>query len=405
MSNIEAELRSKYESMEAFLNEAGRRRWAVTEARALRRGGISAVSRATGLSRSTIHAGMVSFDDPERLEVERQGRCRRPGAGRKRLVDCDEWLAGALDRLIDPATRGDPMRPLRWTCKSTAALAAQLTASGHPVSPRTVATLLHAQGYSLQSARKTREGTNHPDRDAQFRYLNTKVRRFLKAGNPVISVDTKKKELVGDFHNKGREWHPKGRPTPVRVHDFEDKELGKVAPYGVYDLAANEGWVSVGIDHDTAEFAVATIRKWWRNMGRQTYPQATRLLITADSGGSNGSRVRLWKYELQSLADELGMNIEVCHFPPGTSKWNKIEHRMFCHITNNWRGRPLESTEIIVKLIGATTTKEGLKIKAALDKCTYPKGLVVSPQQMATVNMKPDSFHGEWNYAISPRQS
>jgi transposase len=404
MLNVEAELRGKYEAMFVSLNAAGRRRWAATEALALGRGGISVVSRATGLCRTTIYAGIAALEDPERIELEAAGRCRKPGGGRKRLVETDGGLAAALDRLVEPATRGDPMRPLRWTCKSTSKLAAQLTAEGHPVSARTVATLLREQGYSLQSVRKTREGKSHPDRDAQFRHLDGKVRRALKAGEPVISVDTKKKELVGDFHNKGRDWHPEGRPPEARVHDFEDKQLGKVAPCGVYDLAANEGWVSVGIDHDTAEFAVATIRRWWRNMGCRAYPGAARLLITADSGGSNGSRVKLWKYELQKLADELGMAIDVCHFPPGTSKWNKIEHRMFCHITSNWRGRPLESTEIIVKLIGATTTKEGLRIKAAIDKRSYAKGLAVTRQQMATVNIKPDRFHGEWNYRISPHR-
>jgi len=402
MSKIEAEIGSKYSSMAISLTEAGKRRWAAIEARFLGRGGVSMVSRATGMSRGTIYAGIAALDDPARLELEMSGRSRQAGGGRKALAESDSGLMAALDRLVDPATRGDPMRPLRWTCKSTATLAAQLTTSGHPVSARTVASMLRDQGYSLQSVRKTKEGENHPDRDQQFRHLDRKVRQFQRAKQPVISVDTKKKELVGCFQNKGREWHPKGNPTEVNVHDFQDKELGKVAPYGVYDLAANQGWVSVGIDHDTAEFAVATIRKWWRHMGRETYPDATKLLITADSGGSNGSRVKLWKFQLQQLADELNMDIDVCHFPPGTSKWNKIEHRMFCHITRNWRGRPLESTEIIVKLIGATTTTTGLKIKAALDKHSYKKGVTVTAQQMATVNIKPDKFHGDWNYRITP---
>ncbi len=402
MSTIEADIGRKYGFMAISLTEAGKRRWAAIEARFLGRGGVSMVSRATGMSRGTIYAGIAALDDPARLELEISGRSRQTGGGRKTLAESDSGLIAALDRLVDPVTRGDPMRPLRWTCKSTAALAAQLTASGHPVSARTVASMLRDQGYSLQSVRKTKEGENHPDRDQQFRHLDRKVRQFQRARQPVISVDTKKKELIGCFQNKGREWHPKGNPTEVNVHDFPDKELGKVAPYGVYDLAANQGWVSVGIDHDTAEFAVATIRKWWRHMGRDTYPDATKLLITADSGGSNGSRVKLWKFQLQQLADELGMDIEVCHFPPGTSKWNKIEHRMFCHITRNWRGRPLESTEIIVKLIGATTTTTGLKIKAALDKRSYKKGVTVTAQQMATVNIKPDKFHGDWNYRIAP---
>ena len=404
MLNIEVEIGRKYKLMNISLNAAGRRRWAAIEARSLGHGGVSMVARATGLSRGTIHAGIASLEDPERLELEAAGRSRQPGGGRKSLTQSDSGLAAALDRLVDPATLGDPMRPLRWTCKSTAALAAQLTVSGHPVSARTVAAMLREQGYSLQSVRKTKEGEDHPDRDKQFRHLDRKVRQYQRDQQPVISVDTKKKELVGCFQNKGREWHPKGCPTEVNVHDFQDKELGKVAPYGVYDLAANEGWVSVGINHDTAEFAVATIRKWWRHMGRVSYPEANRLLITADSGGSNGSRVKLWKFQLQQLADELGMVIEVCHFPPGTSKWNKIEHRMFCHITRNWRGRPLESTEIIVNLIGSTTTTGGLKIKAALDKRNYKKGVAVSIEQMQTVNIKPDRFHGEWNYKITPNE-
>ena len=350
----------------------------------------------------TVYAGLSALDDPERMRIESSGRNRLAGGGRKKLEQTDSGLAKALDRLVDPTTRGDPMRPLRWTCKSTATLAAQLTTAGHPVCPRTVATMLKNLDYSLQSGRKTKEGSDHPKRDAQFNHLDRKVRGYLRAGNPVISVDTKKKELVGNFLNKGREWQPKGCPDEVNVHDFQDKQLGKVAPYGVYDVAANQGWVSVGIDHDTAEFAVSTIRKWWYKMGRQLYPTATRLLITADSGGSNGSRVRLWKYQLQLLADELGLTIDVCHFPPGTSKWNKIEHRMFCHITRNWRGRPLESTEVIVKLIGATTTTAGLKIKTALDKRKYDKGITVSTSQMAEINLKPDKFQGDWNYAIIP---
>jgi len=402
MENSETEIGRKFKAMAIGLSEAGKRRWAAVEARSIGRGGVSMVSRATGMSRMTVYAGLSALDDPERIRIESSGRNRLAGGGRKKLEQTDSGLAKALDRLVDPTTRGDPMRPLRWTCKSTATLAAQLTAAGHPVGPRTIATMLKNLDYSLQSGRKTKEGSDHPKRDAQFNHLDRKVRGYLRAGNPVISVDTKKKELVGNFLNKGREWQPKGCPVEVNVHDFQDKQLGKVAPYGVYDVAANQGWVSVGIDHDTAEFAVSTIRKWWYNMGRALYPTATRLLITADSGGSNGSRVRLWKYQLQLLADELGLTIDVCHFPPGTSKWNKIEHRMFCHITRNWRGRPLESTEVIVKLIGATTTAAGLKIKAALDKRKYDKGITVSTSQMAEINLKPDKFQGDWNYAIIP---
>jgi hypothetical protein len=300
-------------------------------------------------------------------------------------------------------TRGDPMSLLRWTCKSAAKLAVALQTQGHPVSERTVNRLLHDLGYSLQANRKTLEGRAHPDRDAQFQYINRRAKAFQKQGQPVISVDTKKKELVGQFRNGGREWHPQGQPAEVQVHDFPDQVLGKVIPYGVYDEATNSGWVSVGIDHDTAEFAVETVRRWWRHMGREVYPQAKRLLITADGGGSNGSRCRLWKVELQRLVDEIGLRISVCHFPPGTSKWNKIEHRMFCHITENWRGRPLVSREVVVNLIGHTTTKTGLAIRSALDENRYPTGREVTAQQMESLSMKQDKFHGEWNYTIQPR--
>jgi len=374
------------------------------EARSIGRGGVSMVSRATGMSRMTIYAGLSALDDPERVRIESSGRNRLAGGGRKKLEQTDAGLARALDRLVDPTTRGDPMRPLRWTCKSTATLAAQLTAAGHPVGARTVATMLKNLDYSLQSPRKTKEGSDHPKRDAQFNHLDRKVRGYLRVGNPVISVDTKKKELVGNFLNKGREWQPKGRPVEVNVHDFQDKQLGKVAPYGVYDVAANQGWVSVGINHDTAEFAVSTIRKWWYNMGRELYPTATRLLITADSGGSNGSRVRLWKYQLQLLADELGLTIDVCHFPPGTSKWNKIEHRMFCHITQNWRGRPLVSLEAIVSLIGAVTTRKGLKIQAGLDLGKYELGQKITDKDLAGIRIEKSEFQGAWNYSILPNR-
>jgi len=330
-------------------------------------------------------------------------RVRRPGGGRKPLGAHDPHLVRALETLVDPVTRGDPMALLRWTCKSAAKLAVALQTQGQAVSERTVNRLLHDLGYSLQSNRKTLEGRAQPDRDAQFQYINRRAKAFQQQGQPVVSVDTKKKELVGQFRNGGHEWHPQGQPEEVEVHDFPDKVMGKVIPYGVYDEATNTGWVSVGIDHDTAEFAVATVRRWWQHMGSQVYPQAKRLLITADGGGSNGSRCRLWKVELQRLADEIGLRISVCHFPPGTSKWNKIEHRMFCHITENWRGRPLVSREVVVNLIGHTTTQTGLAIRSALDENRYPTGREVTAQQMESLSMKQDKFHGEWNYTIQPR--
>jgi hypothetical protein len=319
------------------------------------------------------------------------------------LVDIDASLLADLGPLVEPTSRGDPMSPLRWTCKSTTRLAAELALQGHRVSQRTVCDLLAQLNYSLQSVRKTREGGQHPDRDAQFQYIAAMVTKFQRQRQPVISVDTKKKEIIGDFKNAGREWHPQGQPEQVRVHDFIDDELGKVAPYGVYDVTANVGWVSVGIDHDTAEFAVQSIRHWWLEMGRPMYAQAKRLLITADCGGSNGNRVRLWRLQLQRLADELGMQVQVCHFPPGTSKWNKIEHRMFCHITNNWRGRPLLSRQVVVNLIGGVTTDKGLRVKAALDENTYEPGIKVSDADLAAINLKRDDFHGEWNYRVTPR--
>jgi len=330
-------------------------------------------------------------------------RIRKEGGGRKRLTETDPGLAQALDRLIEPATRGDPMSPLRWTCKSTMNLAQALTRHGHPIGAWTVGAMLKEAGYSLQSNRKTKEGTSHPDRNAQFEYINGTVERFQQRGQPVISVDTKKKELVGDFKNGGREWRPVGHPEPVRVHDFVDRELGKAIPYGVYDLAANQGWVSVGMDHDTPAFAVQSVRRWWEEMGRLVYPQASELLITADGGGSNGSRARLWKTELQRLADETGLRITVCHFPPGTSKWNQIEHRMFCHIAQDWRGRPLVSHEVIVRLIGSTTTRAGLTIRADLDPGTYPTGVKIPDAALAAVQLEPADFHGDWNYTIAPR--
>jgi DNA-binding phage protein len=396
---------AKFAILRPLLDERARRLWAAVEARAIGRGGISWVAEATGLSRPTIRAGLQELAGPV-LATGPQAttaRVRCPGGGRKPLGARDPHLVQALETLVDPVTRGDPMSLLRWTCKSAAQLAAALRTQGHPVSERTVNRLLHDLGYSLQSNRKTLEGSAHPDRDAQFQYINRRAKTFQKQGQPVVSVDTKKKELVGQFRNGGREWAPQGQPEEVDVHDFPSKALGKVIPYGVYDEATNTGWVSVGVDHDTAEFAVETVRRWWRQMGSQAYPKAQRLLITADGGGSNGSRCRLWKVELQRLADETGLRISVCHFPPGTSKWNKIEHRMFCHITENWRGRPLVSREVVVNLIGHTTTTTGLVIQSALDEHRYPTGREVTAEQMASLALKQEKFHGEWNYTLRPR--
>jgi len=396
---------AKFAILSPLLDERARRLWAAAEARAIGRGGISQVAEATGLSRATIRAGVqelarpVAAPEPQ-TPVE---RVRRPGGGRKPLGVHDPHLLRALETLVDPVTRGDPMSLLRWTCKSAAKLAAALQTQGHVVSERTVNRLLHDLGYSLQANRKTLEGRAHPDRDAQFQYINRRAKAFQGQGQPVVSVDTKKKELVGQFRQSGREWHPQGQPEEVQVHDFPNEALGKVIPSGVYDEATNSGWVSVGIDHDTAAFAVETVRRWWRYMGSKVYPRAKRLLITADGGGSNGSRCRLWKVELQQLADEIGLHISVCHFPPGTSKWNKIEHRMFCHITENWRGRPLVSREVVVNLIGHTTTKTGLAIRSELDENRYPTGREVTAQQMESLAIKQDKFHGEWNYTIQPR--
>jgi len=407
---------AKFKALSPRLDEATLRLWAAAEARSLGRGGVSVVAKVAGLSRTTIYAGLADIEAASKAMRKRgkaaaqalvtateRKRIRAPGGGRKRLVDIDASLLADLDALVEPTSRGDPMSPLRWTCKSTTRLAAELAASGHRVSQRTVCDLLAQMNYSLQSVRKTREGGQHPDRDAQFQYIATMVTKFQRQRQPVISVDTKKKELIGDFKNAGREWQPQGQPEQVRVHDFIDDELGKVAPYGVYDVTANVGWVSVGIDHDAAEFAVQSIRHWWLEMGRPMYGQAKRLLITADCGGSNGYRVRLWRLQLQRLADELGLQVQVCHFPPGTSKWNKIEHRMFCHITNNWRGRPLLSRQVVVNLIGSVTTDQGLRVKAALDENTYEPGIKVSDADLAAINLKRDKFHGEWNYRVTPR--
>jgi transposase len=399
-------LKAKFVILEPLLDERARRLWAAVEARAIGRGGIIRVAEATGLSRATIRVGLKQLDLPMpssgRSDTTPE-RIRHRGGGRKTLVDHDPKLLHALKTLVDPVTRGDPMSPLLWTCKSAAKLAAELQAQGHAVSERSVNRLLHALGYSLQSNRKTIEGGDHPDRDAQFQYINRRVKSFQKQGQPVVSVDTKKKELVGRFRNGGREWQPKGQPEEVDIYDFINKQLGKTIPYGIYDETTNTGWVSVGIDHDTAEFAVETLRRWWRQMGCHVYPNATRLLITADGGGSNGSRCRLWKVELQRLADEIGLRISVCHFPPGTSKWNKIEHRMFCHITENWRGRPLASREAVVNLIGQTTTETGLEIHSEVDENSYPIGREVTAEQVGDLSIRRDKFHGEWNYTILPR--
>lgn len=396
-------VRDKYQALSPALNERSRRLWAATEARSLGHGGIATVIAATGMSSATVDKGLKELDALEsgRLTLP-PGRIRKPGGGRKRAVDKQPGLARALQRLVEPTARGDPESPLRWSCKSTRKLSAELKRQGFNVGPVTVGKELKAQGFSLQANRKTREGTSHPDRDAQFGYINEQVRWFQRRGQPVISVDTKKKELVGDFKNAGQEWRRRGQPERVRSHDFPDPKLRKAIPYGVYDLTRNEGWVSVGIDHDTARFAAASIKRWWRKMGKKRYPQAKELLVTADCGGSNSSRTRLWKVALQELADELGLRLTVCHFPPGTSKWNAIEHRMFCHITQNWRGRPLTSYVVIVQLIGKTKTAAGLQVRAELDEHTYPPKETVTDEQLAKVRLHPASFHGEWNYTIVP---
>jgi hypothetical protein len=396
-------LEAKYQALSGRLDEATLRLWAATEARSLGRGGVSTVARAIGMSRTTIHSGLAELKALEAAPVPKRGPVRAAGGGRKRLTDKDASLLRDLDALVEPTTRGDPQSPLRWTCKSTYRLAQELNRQGHVVSQRTICDLLNQMNYSLQATRKTREGGQHQDRDAQFGYIARRVAEYQALGDPVISVDTKKKELIGDFKNAGREWPPKGMPEAVRVHDFIDPALGKVAPYGIYDVTANTGWVSVGIDHDTAEFAVESIRRWWRDMGAEIYPKASRLLITADCGGSNGNRVHLWRRELQKLADELRMVIRVCHLPPGTSKWNKIEHCMFCHITANWRGRPLVSRQVVVNLIGSTTTQAGLHIQAELDENLYTLGIKVSAAELATLAIERDEFHGEWNYQLRPR--
>jgi transposase len=378
-----------------------RRLVAASESLTIGFGGTSEVSRQTGVSRRAIIQGIKELDETPSAAV---GRVRRAGGGRKKTVDKDPSLKADLERLVDPVTRGDPESPLRWTCKSVRKLSEELKRLGHQTSHRMVAELLHELGYSLQANRKTLEGSNHADRDQQFQHINQQVTQLLGRRQPVISVDTKKKELVGDFKNNGGELRPKGDPEKVRVHDFVIPELGRAAPYGVYDVANNTGWVSVGVDHDTSAFAVETIRRWWHGMGQQAYPEATELLITADCGGSNGSRIRLWKFELQRLADEIGFTVRVCHLPPGTSKWNKIEHRLFAFISQNWRGKPLVSHQVIVDLIAATSTKSGLKVRAQIDSNLYPSGLKISDEQVAALNIQRDAFHGEWNYSLLPRR-
>jgi hypothetical protein len=396
------ELRRKYRSLSGILDERQRRVWAATEAEAIGFGGPSWVSQATGISRRTIYAGLRELRNPQGA-VDDQ-RVRAPGGGRKNLETLHPGLADALEALVEPTTRGDPESPLRWTTMSSRAIAKELMRQGFPISPQAVRNMLHNSNYSLQANRKTQEGKQHPDRDAQFRYINNRAKELQRRGQPVVSVDTKKKENIGEFQNKGRQWRPKGNPRKVRVHDFIDKELGKVAPYGIYDVGANAGWVSVGISHDTAEFAANSIKTWWLKMGKKRYPKAEELMVTADSGGSNSNRGRLWKVSLQRLADSTGLRIRVCHYPPGTSKWNKIEHRMFSFITKNWQGKPLVTRQAVVDLIGNTRTTTGLVIKAALDQRTYRKGIKVTDQELASVNIKRARFHGDWNYTILPRK-
>jgi len=406
MDNEDALITARYKSLEGVLDERQRRLYAAAEAKVLGHGGAKRVWNATGVARGSILAGLKELEQVQQEQQQgrasEQRRIRRPGAGRKRLLDQNPMIRDALERLVEPMTVGDPETPLRWTCKSLMHLSRELRALGYTISHVSVGALLKDMGYGLQGNRKTLEGSAHPDRNAQFEFINQKADAALLAGQPVISVDTKKKELVGQFKNGGKEWRPEGDPEKVNVYDFVDKELGRANPYGVYDLANNNAWVSVGTDHDTASFAVSTIQRWWHAMGRSAYPEARELMIMADGGGSNGSRVRLWKLELQRLADEENLTIRVSHFPPGTSKWNKIEHRLFSYISMNWRGRPLVSHEVIVSLIGATTTKKGLKVRAELDSKLYQKGIKVSDQEFKKIRIDRDDFHGEWNYVITP---
>lgn len=397
-------IRQKYEVVKPELDERGRRIWAASEADSLGHGGVVAVARATGLAESTIRAGKRELrKSPESREGRTSRRVRRPGGGRKLLSEKDVDVLSLLDAMVEPISRGDPMSPLRWTCKSTRRLAQELSECGHPISHSKVGEFLDKLGYSLQSTQKRMEGKTHADRNAQFEFINNKVKDFQVRFQPVISVDAKKKELIGRFSNSGREYQPKGEPEETEAYDFPSLADGKGVPYGVYDMTCNQGWVSVGTDHDTAQFAVNTIRQWWLQMGKDTYPYAEELMVTADGGGSNGSRNRLWKRELQRFADETKLVISVCHFPPGTSKWNKIEHRMFSFITKNWRGRPLTSHEVVVNLIAHTTTKAGLKIRAALDRQAYPVGIKVSDDEMKGLQLEKNEFHGEWNYTIRSR--
>lgn len=402
---MEVVIREKFLALAPVMDERTRRLWAATEAKALGHGGPTLVARATGIARSTLHLGLRALEHGAHRPVDLGHGVRRPGGGRKALTEHAPTLVTALEALVEPTSRGDPQCPLRWTCKSVRQLAAELRQQGYTVGRQTVVHLLADLGYSLQANRKTKEGTSHPDRNAQFAYLNARVRACQKRGYPIVSVDTKKKELVGDFKNGGREWRPQGQPELVRVYDFADQDLGKAIPDGVYDQTANMGWVNVGGDHDTAAFAVESLRRWWEHMGANLYRGAPALLITADGGGSNGSRNRLWKVALQQLANDLGMRIMVCHFPPGTSKWNKIEHRMLSHISMNWRGRPLISHEVIVNLIANTTTQQGLTIKAALDTGRYPTGLKVTERERDQGHLKKAKFHGEWNYTIMPTKA
>jgi len=392
-------VRTKYEALRPVLTERSRRLWAATEANALGHGGIALVEKATGVSRSTIQRGLRELEAGVGLSPDRS---RQRGGGRTPAIVADTALLADLDALVEPTSAGEPSSPLRWTAKSVRTLSGALQTLGHDVSHTTVADLLHGLGYSLQANQKTREGSQHPDRDTQFRYLNQVVRRSVQRGQPAISVDTKKKELIGDFKNPGREWRPAGHPEPVRVHDFLIPDAGKAVPYGVYDLQRNEGWVSVGIDHDTGSFAVNAIREWWKRMGRPVYAGARTLLITADAGGSNGSRLRLWKWELQRFANRTGLSVTVCHFPPGTSKWNKIEHRLFSHIAMTWRGKPLVSLATIVSLIGSTRTDAGLRVRTEIDRRRYPSGVTVSDDEMARIRLRRHRFHGDWNYTIRP---
>ena len=407
MSDVVKKVKTKYQQLFPYLDERTLRIWSAIEAQSLGRGGVTKVSKATSLSRTTIYKGIAEVSKkvrPKKVEKEPK-RIREPGGGRKKLKDKDSTLLQDIDSILEPVTRGDPESPLRWTCKSTTRIAEELRIQGHQVSQRTVCDLLYELGYSLQSNRKIKEGSQHPDRNEQFLYIYKTIKEFQVKGEPVISVDTKKKELIGEFKNNGREWRKKGKPVEVNIHDFADPTLGKVIPYGVYDITNNKGWVNVGITHDTAEFAVESIRRWWREMGKPMYPNASKLLITADSGGSNGRRVRLWKLELQKLSNEIGMVIHVCHLPPGTSKWNKIEHSMFCFITKNWRGRPLTSREVVINLIANTTTTRGLEIFAKLDDKKYQTGIRVTDEEFKSIALEKDDFHGEWNYKINPIRS